>query len=234
MRGEDFTSLPPEDEADLVALADDQLSPARRAEVEARVGREPELAAALERQREALALISQLCTPAPFELRLRVEELKAARVRRRRRRRRWVPIGALGLAATAATVFAFVFATGGPAVGDALAVALRPATAPAVTGDHVGSAWFPESGGGWHATGARSDTVEGRKVRTVFYERDGRTIAYTIVDGPPLEEHYDGTVQEVPAPGGRTAVTWVNGGHTCLISGSGVDVDVLRHLAAWS
>ena len=71
--------LPPEDEADLVALADDRLPPARRAEVEARVAAEPSLAAALESQRAALALIACLVTPAPLELRLRVEELKAAR-----------------------------------------------------------------------------------------------------------------------------------------------------------
>ena len=221
--------LPPEDEADLVALADDRLPLARRAEVEARVAAEPALAAALQQQRAALALIAQLDTRAPLELRLRVEELKVAHVRRRRRRRRWVPVSALGFAAVCAALLVLV-AGGGPVVDDALAVALKPATAPAVAGDHVDGAWFPKSGY-WQAVGARTDVVEGRTMRTVFYERGDRTIAYTIVDGPALES--DGRLRGLTGPGGRKAVTWTNSGHTCVISGSGVDAGVLRELAAW-
>ena len=51
------THLPPEVEADLVALADGNLRPSRRVEVEARVAADPELAAALERQRRALSML---------------------------------------------------------------------------------------------------------------------------------------------------------------------------------
>jgi anti-sigma factor RsiW len=221
--------LPPQDEADLVALADDCLPPARRAEVEARVAAEPALAAALKRQRAALALIAQLDTRAPLELRLRVEELKASHVKRRRRRRRWVPVTALGFAAVAAALLVLV-AGGGPAVDDALAVALRPATAPAVAGDHVDGAWFPRSAK-YPAVGARTDVVEGRTMRTVFYAHEGRTIAYTIVDGAPLTS--EGSLRVLGGPGGRAAVTWTNSGHTCVISGSGVDTAALRELAAW-
>jgi anti-sigma factor RsiW len=221
--------LPPEDEADLVALADDRLPPTRRAEVEARVAAEPALAAALAQQRAALALIAQLDTRAPLELRLRVEELKASRVKRRRRRRRWVPVGALGFAAVFAALLVLV-AGGGPAVDDALAVALKPATAPAVYGDHVDGAWFPESGK-WRAVGARSDVVEGRAMRTVFYARGDRTIAYTIVHGAPLTS--EASLRSLTGPGGRKAVMWTNSGHTCVISGSGVDAATLRKLAAW-
>lgn len=57
--------LHPADEADLVALADDCLRPCRRAELEARVAADPVLAAALERQRRALALLATGCTPCP-------------------------------------------------------------------------------------------------------------------------------------------------------------------------
>jgi hypothetical protein len=221
--------LPPEDEADLVALADDRLPPTRRAEIEARVAAEPTLAAALEQQRAALALIARLDTPAPLELRMRVEELKTRVVRRRRRRRRWVPVSALGFAAVTAALLVLV-ASGGPAVDDALAVALRPPTAPAVAGDHVDGVRFPQSGT-WRAVGARTDVVEGRAMRTVFYVREGRTIAYTIVAGPALES--DGRLRVLGGSGGRAAVTWTNRGHTCVISGSGVDAAVLRKLAAW-
>jgi anti-sigma factor RsiW len=222
--------LPPEVEADLVALADDRLPAARRAEVEARVAAEPALAGALQRQRAALALIARLDTRAPLELRLRVEELKADPViRRRRRRRRWLPV--TGLAAAAATAALLVLvAGGGPAVDDALAVALRPPTAPAVAGDHVDGVRFPQSGK-WRAVGARTDVVEGRAMRTVFYEREGRTIAYTIVHGPALD---DEPLRVVGGPGGRRAVVWTNQGHTCVISGAGVDASVLRKLASWS
>lgn len=221
--------LPPEDEADLVALADDRLPPTRRAEVQARVAAEPALAAALAQQRSALALIAQLDTRAPLDLRLRVEELKAVRVKRRRRRRRWVPVSALGFAAVVAALLVLV-AGGGPVVDDALAVAAKPATAPAVAGDHVGGARFP-SYGKYAAVGARTDVVEGRTMRTVFYAHEGRTVAYTIVDGPALDS--DGRLRTLSGRGGRSAITWTNSGHTCVISGTGVDTSVLRELAAW-
>ena len=221
--------LPPEDEADLVALADDRLPPARRAEVEARVAAEPSLAVALETQRAALALIACLDTPAPLELRLRVEELKAARAPRRSRRR-WLPASVMSAAAVTAALVVLVTG-GGPAVDDALAVALRPATAPAMIGDHVDGVRFPRSGK-WQAVGARTDVVEGRSMRTVFYEREGKTIAYTIVDGPALDD--DGRYRVISGPGGRTAVVWTNRGHTCLISGAGIDESVLHKLAEWS
>lgn len=50
--------LDPADEADLVALADGCLSPCRSPEVEARVAADPAVAAALGRQRRALALLA--------------------------------------------------------------------------------------------------------------------------------------------------------------------------------
>jgi hypothetical protein len=65
--------LHPADEADLVALADDCLRPCRRAELEARVAADPALAAALECQRRALAMLAAVCDPcATAALRARV------------------------------------------------------------------------------------------------------------------------------------------------------------------
>ena len=73
-----FEHLPPEDEADLAALADGCLTGPRRAELAARVAADPTLAEALERQRTALAMIAAAAESASLDLRLRIEELRAA------------------------------------------------------------------------------------------------------------------------------------------------------------
>ena len=78
--------LPPEDEADLAALADGSLYGPRRAALEARLRREPELAAALARQRAVVARLIATAPPAPLSLRMRVEELEAAQPVLARRR----------------------------------------------------------------------------------------------------------------------------------------------------
>jgi anti-sigma factor RsiW len=225
-----FEHLPPEDEADLAALADGRLPGHRRAELAARVAADPTLAEALERQRTALAMIADAAQPAPLELRLRIEELRAAPppLRFRARRRRPAIAAAFALAATL-IAFAVLLAGRGPAVDDVLAVALRPATAPAAAGEAFEGIAFPHYGK-WHMTGARTDVIDGRRVRTVFYERDGRTIAYAIVAGPALDDV--GALRAVRG-GDLVAVTWTRQGRTCMIIGSGVSADVLARLAVW-
>jgi anti-sigma factor RsiW len=207
------------DEADLVALADGNLAGDHRAEVEARVAREPELAAALERQRCALSLLAGLTTPAPLELRVRVAELRHRR--RRLRLRRWLPAGFVA-AAAATAVMLLMMAGGAPMPEDIAAVALRPATAHVTPGEQIDGVPFPRPAA-WRAVGTRSDVVEARPTRTVFYERDGQRVAYTIVSGPALEH------------GRRVlggALTWVRDGHTCVVSGR-VSAAVLAQAAAW-
>lgn len=222
--------LPPEDEADLAALADGSLYGPRRAALEARVATDPLLAEALERQRTALAMIAASSMPAPISLRIRVEELGAAAPAARAawRWRRLLPAAGLALAATLAAVV-LMLAAGGPAVDDVLAVALRPATAPASLDREFEGIRFP-SYEKWRATGSRTDTIDGRRVRTVFYERDGRTIAYAIVSGPALSD--EGALRTV-RDGERVAVTWTRDGRTCVIVAAGVDPDVLGRLAVW-
>ena len=217
--------LSPEDEADLVALADGCLSGDRLAETQARVAADPELAEALQCQWAALAKLAAAAVPAPLELRLRVEELKASRPRRRQ----LVPAAALALAAT---VIAFLVLAGGrgPAVDDVLAVALRPATASAATTESFEGVRFPHYEH-WRATGTRTDVLDGRRVRTVFYERGGRTIAYAIVAGPALDE--DPSLHTVRGDGDVVAVTWTRDGRTCVIAASGGDASVLARLAVW-
>jgi anti-sigma factor RsiW len=227
----DFEHLPPEDEADLVALADGCLPDPRRAELAARMATEPALAEALECQRAALAMIAAAALPAPLELRLRVEQLRAARAPRRfwAARRRPAIAAAFALAA-ALMAFAVLLAGRGPAVDDVLAVALRPATAPAATGEAFEGIRFPHYDQ-WRATGTRTDVIDGRRVRTVFYERDGRTIAYAIVAGAALDG--GGKLRVVQGDEDLVAVTWTRDGRTCMIIASGVSAEVLARLAVW-
>ena len=78
-----------------------------------------------------------------------------------------------------------------------------------------------------------------RKAVTVYYNRDGHSVAYTIVGGSPLPEP-GGAVMVLNryrlhtwAANGRTIVTWRRKGHTCVLSATGVPATMLQHLAAW-
>src|SRR5689334_360234 len=114
---------------ELAALADGSLGGPRRAELEAQVADDPELAAALAEQRRAVTLIRGAAAQveAPVELRERIQrdhELAAARARTPARRRRWLP--SLALAGVAAIALAVVIAvSGGPTVDAAAAFAAR-------------------------------------------------------------------------------------------------------------
>jgi hypothetical protein len=96
--------------------------------------------------------------------------------------------------------------------------------------------WEPEFG--WRADGARLDDVEGREAMTVFYEKEGGELAYTIVSGDPLDppEGQTTTVDGVAFTSfeadGRNAVTWLRDGHTCVLSGD-APTATLVELAAW-
>jgi hypothetical protein len=219
--------LPPEDEADLAALADGALFGPRRAELEARLRREPELAAELERQRTVVSMLAASAPPAPLSLRMLVEELEAAQPVARRPRRLW-PAVALAFAASLAA-FVVLLVGRGPAVDEVLAVALRPATAPASLDRPFEGVRFP-SYERWRASGERTDVVDGREVRTVFYSRDGRTIAYAIVEGPALSQ--DGALRSLRRDE-VVAVTWTRDGRTCIIAAVDGDPAALSRLAVW-
>jgi anti-sigma factor RsiW len=222
------THLPPTVEADLVALADGNLDAARRAEVEARVAAQPRLATALCEQRAALALLATAgAVPMPPALRARVAELEAGRTRTRRRLRLWLP--AFGAAmATASAAIVLMVAGGGPGIDDVITTALRPATADAAPREQIDGLTFPRYDK-WRAVGTRADVIGGRATRTVFYERDGKQIAYTIVARPALDGSGERRLLEVD---GRSAVQWTRRGHTCVLSGD-VDSATLVKLAAW-
>lgn len=244
------TPFPPEFEAELAALADGRLDPERATVLLARAEREPELARAIEAQRTAVSIVSGAAAQvmASHDLRLRIDAL-GQRPARRRARRRWWP-AAIAAAAAAAFLVAIVLPSGDLEVRDALTAMARPPVAavgvdpqvPALLRERVEDVPFPNYAAkfGWKAVGTRVDELDGRRARTVFYERAGRRVAYTIIPGAPLPEPADtevvvrdGVPLRVFREGDRTVVTWRRLGRTCVMSAVGVPSTTLVELAAW-
>lgn len=239
-------------ERDLAALADGSLEAGRRELVERLVAASAELQLRLGEQRRAVLAARSLATDrAPFTLRLTSRALSARRPSRTRAK----PLGAAAAGVLAALVCALAI-IGPPVAGmtvvQAAAVAVRPVAAAvreprddAATLPRVRAAGLPfpywEDRFGWVATGVRRDTVDGRRLTTVFYRRAGRVIAYTIVSGAPLRTGAQAVAWSTRGhtalrsfeADGRRIVTWLRRGHTCVLSGVGVRVDALLKLAAW-
>ena len=241
-------------EEELAALADGSLAEQRREALEARVDESPELAALLEEQERAIAVVRGAATEveAPAALRARLQ----ARPRQRAPRTRSRPIAiAGGIAAVAAAALVLLLTlpggAGGPGLAQAAALTTKPATGPApavstatpkLLDETVGEIPFPSwlEEFGWRATGVRTDVIDGRDATTVFYEKNGRRIGYTIVAGDALDVPEGATPAQregVELAGltldGRQVVTWKRGGLTCILSGDIVDRSTLLKLAAW-
>ena len=237
---------------ELAALADGSLDDRRRAELELQVAGDPGLAAALAEQRRAVTLIRGAAAQieAPLALRERIErdrERAAVRTRTSARRRRWLP--SLALAGAAAVVLAVVVAlSGGPTVEDAAAFAAQPPNGPPPPAQGVflrlgqSGVTFPAWAAkfGWKATGTRTGDVDGRPATTVYYTKGGKTLAYTIVSGAPLDGpqssltiNAEGTPVELFTADGRRAATWERLGHTCVLTGKAVPDAKLAQLAGW-
>jgi anti-sigma factor RsiW len=254
--------LSADDEAALVAYVDGRLDPEQRSLVESRAAADPSFAAALALQQEGRDAIATAAesTGAPLALRSRVEGL-AAQGRRHGDRRpsartrlggiRW-PGAGLVAGAVAVVLAAIVLIGGGPGIDDVAAAAVREPTAPvaAVPPDskllkeNVADVAFPNYAAkfGWEPVGTRTDTIGGRHTRTVFYEKDGKRIAYTIVDGGALSIPDDavtatreGTELAAWETAGRTIVAWERNGHTCVLSAIQPQVPTgqLLELAGW-
>src|SRR3954451_7966488 len=242
---EDMTSGPPDnlsDEqlAELARLADGTLPADRRAEAEARVAASPQLRSALQRQAVALEALRRTTeVGAPARLRADIERRKA-----RKARRPAPPVAygrralvAAGIAAVLAAVLVLPGAlSGGLSVQDAAAFAQKPPTAgppgdvpgtPQLLRADVDGVPFPDYAAkfGWKPAGTRHDESDGRDATTVYYKKDGRTIAYTIVSGDALGPPSD--ARTTPRAGvdfrsfrddGRTVVTWERAGRTCVLS----------------
>lgn len=213
-----------------------------------------ELAARLDGQARARELIARAAVPAPGHLRARIEELRAPAARPRRTpRRRGLFAG--GFAAAAAVVAALLVlllpgGAGGPDLAQAVGLATLPATAaapgvdpgaPALLDASVDGVAFPAWADefGWIASGSRADEIGGRRVVTVFYEKEGRTIAYSIVSGDGLAapgepaETRDGVAFRVLEGAPGLSVVWEREGRTCVLSGADTPRPKLIDLAAW-
>ena len=238
--------------AELTALADGTLQGRRRAQLLAEIGRSPELAERFEKQRRAVGALRSVDERAPSWLRARVQP--ESRPRRRRRISFSMPLaGGLAAGAAFAVLLALVLpgGAGGPTVVEASELAAQPAeepapgpvrSEPAILDARAEGLAFPNWARefGWRATGRRVDEIDGRRAVTVFYEKEGRRIGYTILSGDPVDPPDEATTADREgvtlrglAAGGRVIVTWLRGGHTCVLSGTGVDAATLLDLAAW-
>jgi anti-sigma factor RsiW len=237
--------------AELAALADGSLSGRRRAELLAEIGRSPELAARFEKQRRAVAALRSVDERAPAWLRARVEP--ESRPRKPRLSFSMPLAGGLAAGAAFAVLLALLLpgGAGGPSVVEASELAAQPAETaapgpvplePALLDASAEGLAFPNWAEefGWRATGIREDEIDGRRAVTVFYEKEGRRIGYTIISGdaidPPDEASTadrDGVTLRGLSADGRVIVTWPRGGHTCVLSGTGVEAETLLDLAAW-
>ncbi len=241
-------------EADLAALADGRLDPAQRAETQARVDASPALRDALERQRRAVDAVRRAQVGARPRLHARVHAARREGTARRRRVR-LVAGGALAAVLAAAGLVAALALPGnvpaGPTIVQAAELSLRPDTAPPpkqssdepqLLGQSAAGLEYPywEDRFGWEAGGSRTDRLGDRRITTLFYQRAGQRIGYSIVDGPrlaPPAATTDKVVQGVRLRSfladGRQVVTWVRDGRTCILSGSGVSMQMLFDLAGW-
>ena len=208
-----------------------------------------DLAEVLREQEAELGTIRSRSEQAPPRLRAWLAS-ELARRRAERRRGFVVAAACAGAAALALTlVIALPGGGDGVTVADAAAVGERPATAPAPPPSRVNEYLLTRSvervpfpnwrERGWRAIGSRDDRIDGREAETVFYERDGRRVAYTIVSGSPLSP--DDGVRSVRARveltrqvlDGRPVVTWRRKGHTCVLSGAGLSREEMLSLASW-
>jgi anti-sigma factor RsiW len=250
MEPDPATELSDDELADLARLVDGTLPAERRADLEARVAASAQLSNIVERQRMAVdALHGTADTGAPVRLRAQVERRRAPAAARGR-----LALGGLA-AATLAVALAVVLLlpgpfSGGPSVADAAAfgakapceAAPRTSKVPQLLQADVGGVSFPNYAAkfGWKPIGARHDRAAGRRAITVFYAKDGRTIAYTIVSGATLDApshatstRRGGVEYRALEIGGRNVVTWKRGGHTCVLSGSAAAASELIALADW-
>jgi anti-sigma factor RsiW len=239
--------------AEIAALADGSLPPERRAALERRIAASPQLRVALDEQMRAIQAVRSVDVGVPARLRAAVQAM-----RERRRRSRLIPAPvAIGLGAGATTVaLAAILALPGsdpdrPTIASAAGLALRAPSAPVPQRPPKGATtipalnmdgvsypnWYPDNG--WEAVGVRSDRLNGRRATTVFYDKKGRRVGYTVVSGGRLMAPrgatttvHNGVTLRTFLLAGRPVVTWERSGHTCVLAGA-AESRVLRYLAAW-
>jgi hypothetical protein len=240
-------------ESELARLADGTLPASRQAELRARINESPKLADALAKLERIVSMLRALDDRAPASLRIRIEAMSAAAKRTARARR--PPRFALTAAAAVAVIAAVVLGvTGGgsraPSVPEAARLALASSTMPAPAEDRahpgllasaVDGVAFPywSNRFGWRAAGARTDTLQARKIVTVLYvNRLGTRVSYAIVARPAVPVHGGVVVQRKGVryrlldEGQLRLVTWLRSGHTCVLAARTVNEQTLLRLAS--
>jgi hypothetical protein len=241
-------ALSDRDRALLVALADGKLRGRRRAAAEQRLARLPDMGQLLHRQQSVAAkLRGGPAAPATLELAL------PPRPRETRWPRPAIRLGlaAAGAAAVVAAALAVVLPSGGgPSTTEFADLGLLPATQPAPKpvanrpqqlNTSFEGVSYPNWGQqfGWHATGARSGTVDGRATRTVYYQHMEHRIGYTVVSGKPLDppddtERISSNGVQIALYRDRNAAVFTRNGHTCVLAaGHLMHRSTLVKLAAW-
>jgi hypothetical protein len=248
---------PPQQELDetamrrLAQLADGSLRGWERAEFQAEVDHSPTLRAALERQLAGAGALRGLDLQASPGLRARIGSQSTSSRPPRRQRLRIA--GALaGAAAVAALAAVLILPSGGesPTVVQAARLAQYPAVGQVgvdssdekLLAANVEGVPFPNWSRefGWREAGTRSDPLQGRTTRTVFYEQGGKRVAYTIVSGKGIPAPAgsrptarNGVHLHALADGGRKVVTWWRDGRTCVLSSADIGDRQLVKLASW-
>lgn len=240
--------------ADLSALADGSLPLRRRSEVEAWIADSSERSAQYERERWVVERLNatQHSVHAPARLHARIG---ASRPQPRPAVRWRLTYGRALSAAVAAAAALIVFVLpagtpGAPSLSQAAAVAARGPVLPAPADDPhhpatqlaqgVDGVYFPNWSRSlhWRAVGQRSDRLGNRRAVTVYYQWQGRRIAYTIISAPALSGPRGvlmtggGIAVRALSMAGRNLVTWRRSGDTCVLSGRGVSPRALERLAA--
>lgn len=243
----------PTELADLSALADGRLDPSRRQAVEDRIAGSVHLRVLYERERAAVEVLQHAAAErAPARLRMRVGSERASRGARSRRKPAYLLLaGALACAIAAVALLLPGGTPGSPSISQAAQLALRGPSGPVPAADSVDPGmrlaqqlqglYFPNWSDtlGWRPIGARSDRLGGRRAVTVYYQRQGMSVAYTIVGAPTLAQpstplkHVGAVALQALSLHGRSVVTWRRAGHTCVLSAVGVPTRVLERLADW-
>jgi len=203
------------------------------------------------------ALIRAVDVSAPDGLHRRVQAMVGPRERSNAeliRSRLRPTLAAMVIAAALGVTIALVSGGGtqSPSVSQAAALTLHAATLPAPRQSGANSAQldaavdgvaFPywEEPLGWRASGARTDTIGGRSIKTVFYAgAHGARIGYAIVAGTPAPSVRGGTLlwrggvpYRLLHVHGAPVVVWTRDGRLCVLSGRGVDGATLLRLASW-
>src|SRR6201986_4550892 len=164
--------------ADLSALADGTIDPARRPEVEAHIAASPELSALYERERRVVEMLHHAAVtdraPAALRARIEAQRPKPAALRRRRFGYAGALAGALAAVALALALILPNGTPGSPSVSAAAALAAKGANQPApvpdpnepsgTIGNGIQDVYFPDWKGRFKAVavGQRTDGLGGR------------------------------------------------------------------------